>query len=81
MIAETIFLTQYVGRLVGMARLGRWTGVTVHYDRLQSVVDAAINDSPLLFADMWKYNAHGARVGAALRKAHETILKQLEEGD
>lgn len=81
MVAETIFLTQYVGRLVGGARLGRWKGVTIHYDRLQSVVEAAIHDSPLLFADMWKYNAHGARVGAALQKAHATIVKQLEEGD
>lgn len=77
MIAETIFLTQYIGRMVGKAGLGRWTGVTVHYDRLQSIVEAAIHDSPRLFGDMWKYNAHGARVGAALRKAHAAILKQL----
>ncbi len=80
MIAETIFLTQYIGRLVGAARLDRWTDVTVHYDRLQSVVEAAIHDSPRLFADMWKYNAHGARVGTALRKAHAGIVKQLHEG-
>ena len=78
MIAETIFLTQYIGRLVDMARLGRWKGVTAHYDHLRSVVDAAVHDSPRLFLDMRKYNAHGARVEAALRKAQKTILKQLE---
>jgi prephenate dehydrogenase len=77
MIAETIYLTQYVGRLVGLARLKRWEGVTVHYDRLQSVVQAAIHDSSRLFADMRKFNAHGKRVDAALRRAHRTILKQL----
>jgi prephenate dehydrogenase len=77
MVAETIFLTQYVGRLVGLARLSRWKGVTVHYDRLQSVVEAAIHDSPRLFLDMRKYNAHGARVDAALRRAHKALLKQL----
>jgi prephenate dehydrogenase len=79
MIAETIFLTQYIGRLVGAARLDRWEGVTVHYERLQSVVEAAIHDSPRLFTDMWTYNPHGERVGAALRKAHASILKQLEK--
>jgi prephenate dehydrogenase len=80
MIAETIFLTQYIGRLVGVARLERWKGVTVHYDRLQSIVEAAAHDSPRLFTDMWKHNAHGARVSASLRKAHAVILKQLESG-
>jgi prephenate dehydrogenase len=80
MIAETIFLTQYVGRLVGAARLERWKGVTIHYDRLQSVVEAAVHDSPRLFADMWKYNAYGARVSASLQKAHAAIVKQLGGG-
>jgi prephenate dehydrogenase len=80
MIAETIFLTQYIGRLIGKAGLDRWEGVTVHYDRLRSVVDAAVHDSPRLFADMWKYNAYGARVSAALRKAQGAILRQLEKG-
>ncbi len=79
MIAETIFLTQYMGRLVGMARLGRWNGMTVHYDRLQSLVEAAVHDSPRLFVDMWKYNPHSVRVDAALRRAHTAIMKQLEE--
>jgi prephenate dehydrogenase len=81
MIAETIFLTQYVGRLVGSARLGRWKGVTVHYDRLLSVVEAAVHDSPALFRDMWKFNAHGARVGGALQQAHGRIQKLLGEAD
>ena len=80
MIAETIFLTQYIGRLVGMAGLDQWKGVTIHYDRLQSVMEAAVHDSPSLFTDMWKYNAHGAQVSAALRKAHVAILRQLEKG-
>jgi prephenate dehydrogenase len=79
MIAETIFLTQYIGRLVGRARLGHWNGVTLNYDRLQSVVEAAIHDSPRLFVDMRKYNAHGARVEAALWKAHSELLKGLRE--
>ncbi len=81
MIAETIFLTQFIGRLVGTAGLRKWEGVTVHYDRLQSIVQAAVHDSPRLFTDMWKYNAHGARVGKALRRAHAAILRQLEEAD
>ncbi len=80
MIAETIFLTQYIGRLVGAARLDRWKGVTIHYDRLQSIVEAAVHDSPRLFADMWKYNAYGARVSASLRKAHAAIVRQLGGG-
>lgn len=81
MIAETIFLTQYIGRLVGGAGLGRWRGVTIHYDRLLSVVEAAVHDSPALFRDMRKFNAHGARVSGALRQAHARILRQLEEAD
>jgi prephenate dehydrogenase len=56
LMAETVFLTQCVGRWLAEARQGRRTGATIHYDRLRSIIDVALNDSAELYRDMWRYN-------------------------
>ena len=69
MMAETVLLTQYIGRLVGAARLKRWQRSTVHYERLMSLVDATERDSEQLFREMWKYNPFARRLGVALNRS------------
>ncbi len=61
-MAETVFLTQFVGRLLAAARLAGTEGWTVHSRRLRSIVDVARNDSRELFLDMWKYNPHARAI-------------------
>jgi prephenate dehydrogenase len=79
MVAETILLTQYIGRLVGHARLGRWGLATKSYTSLLSVVEVAIHDSPQLFSDMVRYNKYARRCISALRGAHRQLLIELGE--
>ena len=76
MVAETIFLTQHIGRLVHVAGLKRWPRSTTNYDRLLSIVEAARHDSVELFADMWKFNPRARRVAMALERAHKRLQKE-----
>jgi prephenate dehydrogenase len=78
MMAETILLTQYIGRLVGSARLKRWDHSTMHYEKLISLVDVAQRDSMQLFRDMWRYNPHAHHLRLALGRATGLLLKELK---
>ena len=73
MIAQTILVTQYVGRLVDGANLRRWEGVTESYARLLALVDVARHDTPLLYSDLLRYNRHAPAVDRALGKAGKRL--------
>jgi prephenate dehydrogenase len=76
MMAETVFLTQLVGRVLHMARLEGAEGWTVHYRHLQSIVAVARNDSEQLFLDMWRFNPH-ARIIVRRFRSGVTKLHRL----
>ena len=78
MMAETLLLAQYIGRLVGAAGLKRWDHSTVHYERLMSLVDAAQRDSVQLFKDMWRYNPHASYLKHALARATSLLRRELK---
>ncbi len=79
MMAETLLLTQYVGRLVREAGLTRWPKSTVTYDRLMDVVHVAEHDTPELFRDMWRFNPHARRLTNALERAAARVRGVLQE--
>ncbi len=66
MIAETVLLTQYVGRLVSFSGIRKWPAVTPTYEKLRSLEEVARSDTDELFRDMWEYNAYSRRLGRAL---------------
>ncbi|MGA9121369.1 MAG: prephenate dehydrogenase [Bacteroidota bacterium] len=66
MMADTVFLTQCVGRAVAAAGLAATPGGTVFYRQLRSMVDVARNDSEELFLDMWRFNRHARTVARRL---------------
>jgi len=68
LMAETIFLTQLVGRAVRGAGLRRWPGVTSNYRHLLSIVETARRDTDLLFRDMLRYSAESRRVFRGVRR-------------
>ncbi len=80
-IAETLFLTQYVGRLLGGAGLGRRGNSTTSYADLMKIVKIADNDTRELFEDMVKYNRHAQGVLRKLLKAQQRILKNTDAAD
>lgn len=65
MVAETIVLSHFVGRMIDGARLTRHAGATASYRHLLSVVDVATHDSFQLLQDLWTFNPHSR---PALRK-------------
>ncbi len=76
-MAETVFLTQFVGRLLALTHLGESEGWTVHSRRLASIVGVARNDSRELFLDMWRYNPYarsiGRRFGVGFRRMQRLL--------
>jgi len=77
LVAETILLTQYIGRMVSLSRLSRQKTVSRNYAALLSMWDAAEHDSIQLFADMVKYSAHGRRVVKAVTDASRRLAREL----
>ena len=77
LVAETILLTQYIGRLVSLSRLARQKAVTRNYAALLSMWDVAEHDSVQLFSDMVKYSAHGRRVVKAMAEASRRLAREL----
>ncbi len=77
MMAETVFLTQLVGRLLHLAKLGGAEGWTVHYRSLQSIVAVARNDSEQLFLDMWRFNPHARDIARRLGSGVTKLRRRL----
>ncbi len=77
MVAETILLTHYLGRLVHLAGLHRWDHGTRSYANLLGVVDVAMNDTLQLLRDVWSYNAHTASLARSLRRAERKLSRLL----
>ena len=73
MIAETLFVTQMVGRIVAGAKLSRHACSTPNYEKLISLQEVAERDTERLFLDLWEYNPAARKVSNGLWKAHLTI--------
>ena len=80
LMAETLLVSHYVGRLVPAAgiRMRAWS--TPSYDHLRGLVDVAGNDTRGLFRDMWKFNPYGRRLAARLRAAHGRLVSGMRFG-
>jgi len=77
MIAQTLLVTQFVGRMVGKAQLPVWNGSTRTYQTLRGLVGVAERDSEQLLLDMWKFNPYAPRVSRALLRSHLTLLQRI----
>ncbi len=75
--AETIFLTQEIGRTLLEARLRRWPVATRAYRELMALADIAEHDSRQLFKDMFTYNPHARKLHASLTRALQRVGKKL----
>lgn len=78
-MAETILLTQYIGRLVDRSGARRWHSVTAHYGQLLSIVDTVRHDTTELFSDMVHFNPNGRALIAALHKAARSLRRDLRQ--
>jgi prephenate dehydrogenase len=69
LMAETILLTQYVGRLVDRVGAHRWPPVTANYAHLLSIVETVRHDTTQLFTDMVAFNPFGKNLAQSFRQA------------
>ena len=69
LMAETLLVTHYVGRLLHGAGLKERAPATASYRHMRVVVETALRDSEQLFLDMWRFNPASARVRRALARA------------
>jgi prephenate dehydrogenase len=80
MMAETILLTQFVGRVVSRASLQIWPAYTRNYRHLLELVDVTRHDTRQLFTDMVRFNHHGRAVARFLGRAVREELASLASG-
>ena len=76
LMAETLLLTQYVGRLLQGAGIPERAWSTASYGHLRLIVRTALRDSEQLFIDMWRYNPYGLRTAHALLGSHRALLRK-----
>jgi hypothetical protein len=55
--------------------------VTRNYSYILSIVETVRRDTPRLFADMVRYNAHGKNLLRELGKAHRELLREVRRRD
>jgi prephenate dehydrogenase len=77
MMAETILLSQYVGRLIDETGATRWPPVTQNYAHLCALVNTVCNDTVGLFSDMVRFNAHGKALLRHLERAHRDLRRTV----
>jgi len=75
LLAESLFLAQYIGRAMSFANFVRSRIGTVSFDLLMDMVDIVRHDAAL-FRDVVKFNPHCAVVR---RRFHEGLAKADEE--
>lgn len=80
LIARTILLTQYIGRLITLSGIPEAEGVTAPYRSLLHLAGIARRDDLRVFTDMWRYNRHSGEIGAALRKGLRRVERLLPPG-
>ena len=77
MIAETILLTQYLGRLAAGAHLRRWRHATETYYKLLSIMDVSRRDSAELFNDIRTYNRYAKSFFRAMTLSRKSLEGQI----
>ncbi len=81
LMAETLLLTQYVGRLIAGAGIRSRAWSTPSYALLARLVRTALRDSEQLFVDMVRYNPYGASTARALLRSHRALLGRTRRAD
>jgi prephenate dehydrogenase len=76
MMAETLLVSQYLGRLVAGAGLTPYPFSTPSYDHLTSLISMAKRDTGELFDDMVRFNPYSHRVLRLLARSHERMRRR-----
>lgn len=76
LLAETLFLTHYVGQTIKTAGFERTTVDTLSFSYLMDAVESVKNDSSL-FQDVWRFNPYCQEVAERLHNAQGSVMRTL----
>lgn len=76
LLAETLFLTHYIGQTMQEGGFARTNIDTVSFSYLMDAVESVINDKKL-FEDVYRFNPYCKEVAKRLHTAQEHVLKSL----
>lgn len=76
-LAETLFLTHYVGQSILKAGFGRTAIDTLSFQFLMDAVES-VKDDKALFQDVYHYNPYCQAVAKRLHEAQEHVFKELQ---
>lgn len=77
-LAETLFVTHYVGQSILAAGFKRTNIDTLSFQFLMDAVDS-VKDDKRLFADVYKYNPYCKEAAAKLHEAQKAVFDELGE--
>jgi prephenate dehydrogenase len=76
-LAETLFVTHYVGQSILKAGFGRTPIDTLSFQFLMDAVES-VKDDTQLFADVYRYNPYCREVAERFHQAQQTVFLTLE---
>lgn len=77
-LAETLFLTHYIGQSILEAGFSRTEIDTLSFQFLMDAVES-VKDDRSLFADVYRYNPYCKGVAERFHQAQETVYESLQE--
>lgn len=77
LLAETLFLTHYIGQTVGAAGFKRTDIDTVSFSSLMNAVESVSKDKRL-FTDVYRFNPYCQEVAKRFHDAQEKIFQELK---
>jgi prephenate dehydrogenase len=76
-LAETLFLTHYVGQTILKARFERTAIDTLSFQFLMDAVES-VKDDKALFQDVYRFNPYCKEVAQRLHEAQDAIYRELQ---
>jgi prephenate dehydrogenase len=77
LMAETLLLAQYLGRLPGASGIPLHERATPSYGYVRALATVAMNDTDQLFRDMWRYNPSGSVIARRIGAGHRRLLGRI----
>jgi prephenate dehydrogenase len=76
-LAETLFLTHYVGQSILKAGFTRTAIDTLSFQFLMDAVES-VKDDKNLFADVFRFNPYCKEVATRLHEAQQAVFKEIQ---
>jgi prephenate dehydrogenase len=76
LLADTLFMTHYIGQTMNRAGFGRTNIDTVSFQSLMNAVESVAQDGKL-FADVYKYNPYCKEAAMRFHEAQQKVLDGL----